>query len=825
MQRILAIGALAVVIIVILYACSLGGGSEPTETTLTGDTPVLTLAVQSQNETLNTPGQIITYTYVVTNSGSTVLAGPVAVTDNKTNAACPEVTTVGNNDGNLDPGEVINCTSTYSITQEDLNNSSVKSAAVASVGGASSNTVETTVQMTLSQMLELTIIANPTTYNDAGQVITFTYSVKNKGGAAIGPAQFVIIDDKLGTFNCGGADSTLAPEQSFDCGASYTISDSDKSAEKITFNSIVNGGGATIIQPVTTTVTNTALGGGSSSNLTKGSNIQHQVNDGEWMIQIARCYGADFKAVRSANPQVIDANKIWPINVLTIPNIGSNGKIYGPPCVTYYTAQSGDTWESIAKKYNADLAVLLEANKTLTLANGTKLKIPLNSANGNPVTPVGNEPERLTLPSGSNTVAVSGTVSVSKGKKRYVINASQGQTLRVKVNSPGAELQLAVLSISGTVIKAQDANLDWSGTIPAYGDYYIDIINVTSTDRLYQMEVGLTSPTTAFERVSDINAGTADSSPAYPAIFNGVLYFRATGGDNTGAELWKYDATANAVSRVKDINSGPDGSNPAYLASYEGALYFSANGNDGAGNELWRFNGTDVGRLTDISNGAGDSNPSFMTVYKGLLYFSANGNDGTGVELWQTNGTTYNRVADINSGDGNSNPSYLTVFNDTLYFSAASNDGAGTELWKFDGTNITRVTDINNGVGNANPSFLTVFNNALYFSATSSDGTGTELWKFDGTNAARAADINSTGDSNPAYLTVFSSKLYFSANGNDGKGFELWVFDGATATRVSDLNTTGDTFPSFLIVYNNQLYFQASSSDGTGKELWRYKGP
>jgi ELWxxDGT repeat protein len=771
-------------------------------------------------------GQTITYQYVVTNTGSTALAGPVTVTNDKVAVTCPDVNTVGNLDTNLDPAESVTCTSTYAIIQADLNTGSVTNNATASAGGINSNTVATTVQMALARVLELTNIANPTTYNQAGQVITFTYSIKNTGATTLGPAQFVIRDDRLGNINCGGQDATIAAGASLTCNGTYTTSENDRSANQLVFNSVASGGGADS-QPRGVTVTNTAVPGGSSSNFTPGATIQHSVNDGEWMIQIARCYGADFKAVRNANLQVIDPDKIWPIDVLTIPNIGSNGKIYGPPCVIYYIAQPGDTWSSLAQKYNADPAVLLEANKTVTLASGVKLKIPLNSAGGNQV-PAGNEPIRLNFPTGSNTVTLSGTVQASKSKERYVLTASQGQTLSVKLTAPAAGLQLAILASNGTVLKAQDATLTWSETIPSNGDYFIDIVNVAAADKLYTLEVGLSTPptTSAFERVADVNPGAGDSNPAYLAEFNGALYFNATGNGNNGAELWKYDAGTNAASLVADIFPGTEGSNPAFLASYNGALYFSANGNDGAGIELWRFNGTNAGRLTDINTQAGNANPSYMTVYNNLLYFSANGSDGMGVELWKTDGTTASRVTDIYEGEGNSNPTYLAVYNNLLYFSATSIDGAGTELWKYDGTNVSRVTDINPGVGNSAPAFLTVFNNNLYFSANANDGAGTELWKFDGTNASLAADINiGAGDSIPASLIVFNGVLYFSANGNDSADFELWKFDGTNASRVSDINNTGASFPSFPVVFNNQLFFQANGGDGAGKELWKYKGP
>ena len=842
MSRIIAVIVLLIIAVVILYACGIISPNPPTPdpiNPIVGDTPAVSLEVLAQSGTYNAAGLPIPYTYRVTNIGNPALAGPITITDSNKAATCPAVNTVGNLDNNLDTLEAVTCNSVYTTTQADLNTGSITSTALATVGGTNSNTVSTVVPMTLNKVLTLTYAATPANYSQAGQTINFTYSIKNTGTAVLGPAQFIIKDDHLGTINCLSATTILASNESVTCPGSYVTTANDATVNQITFNGTATGGGAETIQPASINIANTIIPAtqGGSTTLTRGSTIQHKVIEGEWMIQIARCYGADFDAVRSANTQVRDPNKIWPIDTITVPNIGSNGIMYGPPCISFYTAQSGDTWNSIAQKFNADIAVLQEANQNITVTNGACIRLPLNSAGGATVLPLTivpcrvsstplptSSPIRINIPAGSTSTVIPGSVTGS-GKVRYVLTAAQGQTLTIKVTAPANEVALAVFGPNNTTLKAQDATLTWSGTIATSGDHFIDVVSVqTTTTKNYTLEVGLSAPVSAFERVADINSGAGDSNPAYLSVFNGALYFKATGSNNAGAELWLYDLGLKAVSLAQDINPGAPGSDPSFLTPYSNALYFSANNNDGAGVELFRFNGSAVGRTGDI-NSAGNGNPAHMAVYNNILYFSANGNDGAGVELWKTDGTAITRAADIHPGTGDSNPAYLAVYNSLLYFSATSNDGAGTELWKFDGTTATRVLDINNGVGNSNPSYLAVFNNMLYFSANGNDGAGTELWRYDGTTAGRVADINSgAGDSGPTFLTVFNNALYFSATG-DAAGTELWKYDGTTAKRVSDLNTAGNSNPAFLAVFDNALFFQANGGDGVGIELWKFKGP
>ena len=823
--------ALVLISACILTECGGGNGEQP----IIGS--VVSLAVQPQAATFENVGQQITFNYVASTTGTTPLIGPVTISSDKITASCPDLNTTGNNNTNLDPGETLTCTGTYTITQADVNAGSMTTLSTASVGGINSNTVTTTVTLQEDPVLTISKSASPTTYNLLGQIITYTYIITNNGAETLGPVQFIVRDDRFpNPLNCGENTTILATGQTVTCAASYTITQADLNAPQVTNSASASGAGAGTLQNATVTITNTGINGGGipgSGNYPQGSTVQHDVVNGEWMLQIARCYGAVFETVRNANPHVIDPDLIYPIQTLTVPNVGVVGPAYGPPCIKFYTVVSGDTWQSIANAHNADIEVLMEANKDKTLTAGTVIKVPLNSrmSGGTPVTPIptaptARQPIPLNFPPGSPTVTVSGTIG-TPDTIRYIFNGTAGQILTVRLTVPTNDVNLAVYGPNNAVLKPLDATTSFSGTLTATGQHAIDLVSqLGSTNKTYTLEVTLTTPAppSPVSRVADINTGVNGSNPAYLSVFNGQLYFQADAGDGTGAELWRYDSGLDAASRVDDINPGTGGSEPAFLTQFGDFLYFRANGNDGGGSELWRFNGSATGRVTDINPGAGDANPMYLTVFNNILYFSANGNDGFGTELWQYDGTVASRVTDINPEAGDSSPAYLAVFNNALYFSATSNDGTGTELWRFDGTTINRAADINTGIGNSNPAFLTVFNNALYFSADANDGTGTELWMFDGTTATRAADINpGAAASVPTYLEVFNNVLYFSANG-DAAGFELWRFDGTTAGLVADINTAGNANPAYLETYNNQLYFQANGNDNAGAELWRYSG-
>ncbi len=212
--------------------------SQDDETVTATQGPALTLVKTATPTTYAAVNDVISYSYEVENTGNIALAGPVTVTDDKATVSCPDVNTVGNLDTNLDPGESITCTASYSIVQGDLNSGSVTNTATASADGTDSNQDDETVTATQGPALTLVKTATPTTYAAVNDVISYSYEVENTGNIALaGPV--TVTDDKA-TVSCpdvntvGNLDTNLDPGESITCTASYSIVQGDLNSGSVT---------------------------------------------------------------------------------------------------------------------------------------------------------------------------------------------------------------------------------------------------------------------------------------------------------------------------------------------------------------------------------------------------------------------------------------------------------------------------------------------------------------------------------------------------------------------------------------------------------------
>jgi uncharacterized repeat protein (TIGR01451 family) len=217
------------------YATDGSVQSDPDSATITAtQVPALELTKSADPLTYNLPGQVISYTFMVTNTGNQSLQGPVTVSDNKANdETCPPLSSVGDQDLYLDPGEILTCTASYIITQADLDEGLVTNIASATVGEITSPTDSATVTAVQNPDLTIAKTADPQTYDQAGQVIGYTYLVTNTGNVTIA-SPFTIYDNKTVNESCPATPSSLSPGQSITCSSSYTIQPIDLSHGTVT---------------------------------------------------------------------------------------------------------------------------------------------------------------------------------------------------------------------------------------------------------------------------------------------------------------------------------------------------------------------------------------------------------------------------------------------------------------------------------------------------------------------------------------------------------------------------------------------------------------
>jgi hypothetical protein len=370
---------LVTIVVLVLSACTFPPeNTNPPDQPILPDLPPIALTVSADTSVpFDAVGQVINYTYLVKNTGTASYPGPVSIIDNRAAITCPGVNTVGNFDDNLDVNEEITCTGTYTIAQADLDSGSVTNTTTATVSGSSSAPVTTAVTLTQNRVLTLTKAANPMTYNQVGQVITYTYVILNNGNITLqGP--FSIADDRAAANCTQPDDNLLSPNEEMSCTASYSITQDNLNTTSVTNNATASNG--TTTSNIATIMISTT-GAVPPSSLVPGTDIEYQVKDGEWLWQIARCYGAHPKDVIDRNrPKLGNPAKLLAGMTLTVPNIGSTGTIYGPPCIRMHTVVSGDTWASIAQQYGADSNLIQKVN-SIGLVPGNQVRVPVGPYN------------------------------------------------------------------------------------------------------------------------------------------------------------------------------------------------------------------------------------------------------------------------------------------------------------------------------------------------------------------------------------------------------------------------------------------------------------
>ncbi|WP_420367201.1 DUF7507 domain-containing protein [Curtobacterium sp. L1-20] len=255
------------------------GGTPPTSppsdvTIPIPDNPAITVAKTASASKATEAGQKITYSFKVTNTGNvtlrnvTVDEGDFSGTGQLSDVVCPEPT--------LASGVAETCTATYTVTQADIDNGgSITNTATATGTPPGDDTPPvsppSTSTVPVDQSPSMTVVksASPTdraSYK-VGEVVTYSFVVTNTGNVTITDPT---IDDskfsgtgELSPITCPANSATMAPAAQITCTATYTVTQADVDAGKITNTATVggttpDGGNTPPSDPSTVTVPNTA---------------------------------------------------------------------------------------------------------------------------------------------------------------------------------------------------------------------------------------------------------------------------------------------------------------------------------------------------------------------------------------------------------------------------------------------------------------------------------------------------------------------------------------------------------------------------------------
>jgi uncharacterized repeat protein (TIGR01451 family) len=212
--------------------------------------PALNLAMSVNPATATTLNDVVTYTYTLTNNGNVTLSPTFTITDDKASGiTCTDPGTA------IAPGGTKTCTGTRTISQTDLDDGSVINTATATAafgaGTVTSNSVSATVTTYVGARLTLIITANPNPATGSGQIITFTYTLRNTGNVVLS-SPYTVNSTLTGSADCSSASATIAIAGSTTCVGFYTTQPGDVGTQ------IVDSATATAMDGAVTVTSNNA---------------------------------------------------------------------------------------------------------------------------------------------------------------------------------------------------------------------------------------------------------------------------------------------------------------------------------------------------------------------------------------------------------------------------------------------------------------------------------------------------------------------------------------------------------------------------------------
>ncbi|MGD9962206.1 beta strand repeat-containing protein, partial [Nocardioides sp.] len=207
-------------------------------------TPALTL-VKTASPSTYAAGDVVTYTFTTTNTGTTTLSGVRVSDTGLTGLSALSCTPAA--PATLAPGAVLACTATKTMTQAEADAGAVTNTATATGtppgGGPDVTDIDDeTVTSSPAPALELVKSASPSTYG-AGDVVTYTFTTTNTGTTTLSGVR---VSDTgltgLSALSCTpAAPTTLAPGEVLACTATKTMTQAEADAGAVTNTATATG--------------------------------------------------------------------------------------------------------------------------------------------------------------------------------------------------------------------------------------------------------------------------------------------------------------------------------------------------------------------------------------------------------------------------------------------------------------------------------------------------------------------------------------------------------------------------------------------------------
>ena len=235
--------------------------------------PAIALTKTEERTGTGTPavGDTVRLGYTITNTGNQTLTG-IRVADEQQGVGTVAYGAWPGASGRLAPGESVTATTTYALTQADIDAGRVASAATATGSAPTGGSVRATdtagVDLQAAPGLRVTKAGQlaPGATGAAGEGIRWTFTIANTGnvtltGVSVADGLAGISDPTVGTWP--GATGVLAPGQTVTATAASTIAQSDVDAGSVTNSATVSGtapNGSVVDDSDTATVQTAASG-------------------------------------------------------------------------------------------------------------------------------------------------------------------------------------------------------------------------------------------------------------------------------------------------------------------------------------------------------------------------------------------------------------------------------------------------------------------------------------------------------------------------------------------------------------------------------------